>query len=596
MGAYIMNVTNDFTKQNKRSCYGKISIKRGLSIGNGDESGYDFLGSNSCYSFDELVYEEDRNEFLNAVKRLEDEGKQNLFLRVKDADGIYNWLYIKMYYNGKIVEGFRSFDIEFTNIINMQTIYLKNINNIRKYRHVLGLTGQLYFEYDIKNNILQMYKYDKTKSHVFFKRDLDEFAEEIRNRQDLTDDDKISFEKLYDYLKDGTEMFEIAVPDCVFDKEDTRKIHKMRGTTFTKENGQYIVVGIMQQTGKAQKQQAYYLTDAARDVGTGVLNKRAISEYAIEKIKQKQKICILIMDIDDFKKINDTFGHMFGDKVLLKVAEILKTVAPSRCTAGRFGGDEFFIVLENVESEEELRRIIKTMVKHIQWAYAGIVDFRISTSIGISQYPIDGDTYEELFRKADKALYIAKAKGKNRYIIYDEEKHGQYQMGVNSDRVIGANAIVSNEKKVSVISDIMVDLHTNGKSAVERSMKTIREYFDLDGVAIYSGDRLERVLSLGKYVNPIQRYDFLSDSEYLAMFNDNGVYAETNIHKLKSRCNEAYRKFTEQETSEFIHCINCDSDKYTNVVTYEIFNRSRKWSENDINFLTILGKMIGSVM
>lgn len=81
------------------------------------------------------------------------------------------------------------------------------------------------------------------------------------------------------------------------------------------------------------------------------------------------------------------------------------------------------VLFENVKSEQELRLILKTITKNIQWAFAD-KEVSVTTSWGIAKYPEDGSSLEELFKIADKALYIAKAKGKNRYIIYDERKHG----------------------------------------------------------------------------------------------------------------------------------------------------------------------------
>lgn len=117
---------------------------------------------------------------------------------------------------------------------------------------------------------------------------------------------------------------------------------------------------------------------------------------ALEGTEERKSYYLTIIDVDDFKTINDTYGHMFGDEVLSRVSEIIRSDLNARGVAGRFGGDEFMILFENVKSEQELRLILKTITKNIQWAFA------------------------------DKALYIAKAKGKNRYIIYDGRKHGKH--------------------------------------------------------------------------------------------------------------------------------------------------------------------------
>ena len=173
---------------------------------------------------------------------------------------------------------------------------------------------------------------------------------------------------------------------------------------------------------------------ADEDPGTGLLNKRAVTEYAKDLIDLGGSGCnvtIAIIDIDDFKTINDTYGHSFGDEVLIKVAEIIQTAIGDKGVAGRIGGDEMFIVLKNMKSRDEIRLILKEIRTNIEWAYKNGEDSELVTtcSIGCATYPADADNFADLFNVADKLLYLAKEKGKNRYIIYEEEVHGQYVRG-----------------------------------------------------------------------------------------------------------------------------------------------------------------------
>ena len=168
------------------------------------------------------------------------------------------------------------------------------------------------------------------------------------------------------------------------------------------------------------------------------------------------------------------------------MSEIIRSVVGQRGKVGRFGGDEFFVLFENILDEAELRRILKVITKHILWAYSGVIkDFAVTTSIGISKYPDDGTAYDELFKKADKSLYIAKAKGKNRYIIYDESKHGKLDASEESDRPLGISAVLSNEKKISMISELVLKLHSDGLAVLDEALAKLQEYFDVDGIAIY---------------------------------------------------------------------------------------------------------------
>lgn len=222
------------------------------------------------------------------------------------------------------------------------------------------------------------------------------------------------------HLRNGDDFFEM---EFVSGQED-KGIWKVKGARIPKKRD--IVAGIITPDRNREKE-AYYLTPAARDAGTGLLNNRAWTEYTIEQLNCKDHSTrwLVIIDIDDFKHINDTYGHIFGDQVIRRVAEIMQVLVGQRGVIGRFGGDEYVILLEKVETREQLKTLLKTIAK--EFALAFDPKTHVTASIGVSEYPVDGSEYEELMRKADKALYLAKEKGKNRHIIYEERLHGKLE-------------------------------------------------------------------------------------------------------------------------------------------------------------------------
>jgi len=223
-------------------------------------------------------------------------------------------------------------------------------------------------------------------------------------------------------------------------------------------------------------------------------------------------------------------------------------------------------------------------------------NFKVTTSMGIAKFPEDGTDYEELFNKADKSLYIAKAKGKNRFIIYDKAKHGGIETNKYNNDGIGMNAILNNEKRAAMVSEIILKLYAQGIDAIMPSMSVIRACFDLDGITIYAGDELDRTYYLGEYIVPFEHFKLFEENNYKKLFNENDVYVETNIHRIEKDYEEIYKVYMEQEIAEFIQCITYFKDKPQVVVSFDVLNRPRKWSDNDIDFLTILGKLIGNVI
>ena len=139
--------------------------------------------------------------------------------------------------------------------------------------------------------------------------------------------------------------------------------------------------------------------------------------------KYPDQLCALfVVDIDDFKEVNDTFGHIYGDKVLKDFAYKLTTIFPMKDILGRYGGDEFVIFATKLQTEEEALKkanvIFKEAKMHCELANS---KKELSNSIGISFYPKHGKTFTELFDKADRALYEAKKSGKQQFRVCENE-------------------------------------------------------------------------------------------------------------------------------------------------------------------------------
>lgn len=130
---------------------------------------------------------------------------------------------------------------------------------------------------------------------------------------------------------------------------------------------------------------------------------------------------VVYLDLDNFKKVNDTLGHQAGDELLCEVAKRLKKVIRASDTFARIGGDEFVIITDQLASAKDAavvsEKLIATIAKTIQLK-TGIA--KLGASIGISLFPSDSDEAEELLQQADKAMYISKSQGRNTYTFYSE--------------------------------------------------------------------------------------------------------------------------------------------------------------------------------
>ncbi|MCX7950120.1 MAG: GGDEF domain-containing protein, partial [Treponemataceae bacterium] len=128
---------------------------------------------------------------------------------------------------------------------------------------------------------------------------------------------------------------------------------------------------------------------------------------------------LLFMDLDNFKPINDTFGHQEGDHALVEVAHRIKRALRASDVIARVGGDEFVVLLTDMENEEGARLVAEKIIKTLeQPLYIEGKLCQLGVSIGIALYPEDGTSGDELIRHADEAMYRIKRAGKNGYTFY----------------------------------------------------------------------------------------------------------------------------------------------------------------------------------
>lgn len=156
---------------------------------------------------------------------------------------------------------------------------------------------------------------------------------------------------------------------------------------------------------------------------TGLKNRYAITKYIDEelnKLKANERFAVIFLDVDNFKNINDTFGHDLGDQVIIRSGKRLKSFENKNTQIARFGGDEFIITMKKKVDPKD----IVDLVNRIQKVFKNIVrvdehEFYLSVSIGIAVAPLNGITQKELIQRSDMALYEAKQKGKNTYVFYN---------------------------------------------------------------------------------------------------------------------------------------------------------------------------------
>lgn len=166
------------------------------------------------------------------------------------------------------------------------------------------------------------------------------------------------------------------------------------------------------------EQQAVF--DALTQVYNRSAGIRKIST-ALETMQPEDISAFLILDLDNFKQVNDCLGHMMGDQVLIEVARIMKTHFRNYDVICRLGGDEFIIFIQKIPLEA-LDKIVRSFLRKLVLTYSSEgKEVTVSASVGAALAPVHGTDFSQLYEKADSALYQVKNSSKNDYMLYKEK-------------------------------------------------------------------------------------------------------------------------------------------------------------------------------
>lgn len=248
----------------------------------------------------------------------------------------------------------------------------------------------------------------------------------------------------------------------------------------------------LQEMARTVEKQQEMIAMARRDPLTGLRNRQGVSDQINAMLHADCEGAFLIMDMDNFKSVNDTYGHMEGDRVLVRFAKALKRAVEADDIVARLGGDEFVVFTPGHREKYELKAKAQQIIRQIERALVtpGRL-MRVTVSIGIALAPLDGITYEALYSNADKALYFTKNEGKNGYRFYEDLEKMQL-CGAESVRSSSSLKEITNrlrERKMEGSFEVEYGNFENIYRFMERNL--IREKREVQCVLFTIDDNME---------------------------------------------------------------------------------------------------------
>ena len=211
---------------------------------------------------------------------------------------------------------------------------------------------------------------------------------------------------------------------------------------------------------------------------TKIFERSVLEEYALELVRNKLPFMFCFVDIDNFKNINDNYGHKFGDIVLTEFAKTLKKLTSNIGYVSRYGGDEFVVIIPGeFDYESAWKHCYDILTAPLKIENEVVKKVGVTLTLGSARYPLDASNVDGVIELSDKALYRGKMKGRNCFIIYLPEKHANIDLKTERDKVVSSTYLHNQAYNFLTESD---DLKKN----IINAFNYFVDYFMIDHLCI----------------------------------------------------------------------------------------------------------------
>ena len=557
----------------------------------------DYFGNATYGCITEFVNPDEKESFIEFIDGFSGEEIEKCFL-LKNSDGEYRLNLVKLTaFEGEPV--LRNIDIEMVDIDSVVEVNYRICDDISRERVIMGLTGEYVFTYSELTGDIKIVRYEASSREVIVRLPLDEWREYMADGR-VAMEDMVELDSLINCIRTYMSDFCVKLTTSMRTLGKVMEKVKFIGTVYTKYTGENIVTGriVLADGVNSMGNIVEVVDELTMDSLTKVYNKKTITEYASRLVKQDtvNRISIAILDIDYFKQVNDRYGHLYGDKVLTRVAKKLKEVVGEDGVVGRIGGDEFMIVLKGINDDYALRGILRAIRTQVKWEFKNDYEnFQVTTSIGVAFSPNNGHDYEELFKKADFCLYVAKEKGRDRYVFFRDEIHREsYQNSLNKkDKIINDGREM---RELRYLTDIMVQYNHDKKAAVMAMLEHMLSMYRIDNISIYKGEGLKDIVSVGAPIKSESDMSYIDTDGFKILMGDKTYIASSFINKNQDVAPEFVDEMRRRGIHSTIQCFIGTKDDVKGLLTINRMKAASQWAEYEIECSIITATLINMII
>lgn len=561
-------------------------------------------------SFWEMIEQRDREVTLAEVQRQMALGPdKELEYRMTCKDGRTIWVLDK----GHLLrdeEGNQYFCCVLVDVTRSKELEEKLRLSLERHQIIMDQTTDILFEWDIQADTMifsgnweKKFGCPPVTQHV---------SRLFWQAPYILPEDQPLFTKLLSRIRGGEHYAEEEIR--ILNGKQNAVWCRIRITGLTDKTGRAVrAVGAILDIDAEKKKAQSLMERAQRDMLTKLYNKGSSQEYIQAVLASNvpgKMAALMIIDLDNFKHMNDTMGHLFGDALLSEVAHSIQKQFRSEDIVGRVGGDEFLVFLGQIPNTALAEQKAVQVMKAIgEMAVQELTEVELSCSIGIAIYPECGQTYHELFQRADQALYRAKNQGKGRYCIADakllSEEFPVQPCSAANTRIDSYEETESNvELRLFEYVFRILYKSSNLDTAVNAILEVVGRQFDVSRVYIFE-DEEDPDYCTNTYewcnegvrpeIGNLQHVLYANDLEggYQSNFNESGVFYCRDIDVLTPQQREI---LDPQGIKSMLQCAIYDKGQYKGFVGFDECRMNRYWTQEQVNTLVFIAEILSTFL
>ena len=557
----------------------------------------------------EMIYPPDRQQLVSSLKKYisADSPFEHVY-RVMAKGGALVWVLDKTV---SLVGGdgrryYSSLLIDITKIKEREEILQRSLE---RYKIIIDQSNDIIFEWDIMSdeffispNWYQKYDYQPTGSGA-----------KIKDSPHVHPDDIPIVRRILDAMSTGTAYMEEELR--IADALGNYRWGRVRATALFDEMGTPLrVIGVIIDIDNDRRKTYELRIKAERDSLTKLYNKntgREQVEHHLQTMVQGDMGAMFIIDVDNFKHVNDSYGHMFGDAVLSKLAENISAIFRSSDVVSRIGGDEFMVFMPHIPSAATAY----SHAEQILNSFGGILhenmySRNLSCSVGVAIATSKENDFQSLFSHSDQALYQAKRCGKNNYVVYGDstEKMSQTEDSGVSSQTAGSSIESENQLGINPSDMLRLTFETLHErdgfdSALNHILNIIGKMFNVSRAYIFESTED------GLYVN--NTYEWCNEGiepqitqlvnipildfggDYRENFDENGIFYCPNLEECSKNLQEL---LSAQGILSTLQVLITEEGKFKGFVGFDDCVIHRLWTQEQINALIFIARLISEII